>query len=159
MVSCSGMPDPSGDMKEASMPQLLTPSFSSEIQSTMSHPSATPLKCQRASLDPWSYTKTQKVIALLPASGKSLTFFPLASLKIIQKSDHDVFFFLKTKINSFCTARTVRHYFQTGELPKVGTVCSPERLPLDGFSEEEEPAIPKGETDEELWKAMVGVNK
>jgi hypothetical protein len=53
----------------------------------------------------------------------------------------------------------VRNYFQTGELPKAGTICYPERLPLDGFSEEEEPALPKGETDEALWKAMVGVTK
>jgi hypothetical protein len=44
-------------------------------------------------------------------------------------------------------------------LPKKGIVCSPERLPLDGYSEEEEPALPKGETDEALWKAIVGVNK
>ncbi|THW33153.1 hypothetical protein D6C77_04166 [Aureobasidium pullulans] len=60
---------------------------------------------------------------------------------------------------SFCTAKAVRNYFQTGELPKAGTICYPERLPLDGFSEEEEPALPKGETDEALWKAMVGVTK
>ncbi|KAI5257360.1 hypothetical protein E4T42_00994 [Aureobasidium subglaciale] len=60
---------------------------------------------------------------------------------------------------SFCTARTIRNYFQTGVLPKVGTICSPERLPLDGYSEEDEPAIPKGETDEALWKAMVGLTK
>jgi hypothetical protein len=32
-------------------------------------------------------------------------------------------------------------------------------LPLDGYSEEEEPALPKGEKDEALWKAIVGVNK
>ncbi|KAG9637629.1 hypothetical protein KCU64_g14125, partial [Aureobasidium melanogenum] len=60
---------------------------------------------------------------------------------------------------SLCTARAVRTYFQTGGLPEKGTVCSPERLPLDGYSEEEEPALPKGEHDEALWKAIVGVNK
>jgi len=60
---------------------------------------------------------------------------------------------------SMCTARAARAYFQTGELPKKGTICSPERLPLDGYSEEEEPALPKGETDEALWRAIVGVNK
>ena len=60
---------------------------------------------------------------------------------------------------SFCTARNVREYFQTGKLPKKGTVCTPDRLPLDGFSEEKEPVIPEGETDEELWRAMVALAK
>jgi hypothetical protein len=64
-----------------------------------------------------------------------------------------------TRVSSLCTGRVARAYFQTGELPEKGTVCSPERLPLDGYSEEEEPALPKGETDEALWKAIVGVNK
>lgn len=60
---------------------------------------------------------------------------------------------------SFCTARAIRGYFQTGELPETGTICLPARLPLDGFSEEENPALPEGETDEELWAAMVDMNK
>lgn len=49
-------------------------------------------------------------------------------------------------------------YFQTGKLPKQGTVCQPNRVPLDGYSEEKEPALPEGETDEELWKAIVDVD-
>ena len=56
---------------------------------------------------------------------------------------------------SFCTARALREYFQSGKLPEKGTICSPARLPLDGFSEEKEPKIPDGETDEALWRAMV----
>lgn len=60
---------------------------------------------------------------------------------------------------NLCVARIVRKYFQTGELPKPGTVCAPDRLPLDGYSEEEHPAMPKGETDEALWKALVQANK
>ncbi|MCJ1304552.1 hypothetical protein MMC08_007365 [Hypocenomyce scalaris] len=31
---------------------------------------------------------------------------------------------------SLCTAKTVRRYFQTGELPKPGTVCDPDRRPF-----------------------------
>lgn len=60
---------------------------------------------------------------------------------------------------SLCTGRTLRRYFQTGELPAKGTICEPNRLPLDGFSEEEKPALPEGETDEELWRAMVSLNR
>lgn len=56
---------------------------------------------------------------------------------------------------SFCTARALRAYFQTGVLPEKGTVCAVDRVPFDGFSEEEEPEIPQGEEDEELWRAMV----
>ncbi|KAG9528525.1 hypothetical protein KCU93_g4233, partial [Aureobasidium melanogenum] len=59
---------------------------------------------------------------------------------------------------SFCTTRAVRTYFQTGKLPKEGTTCLPNRVPLDGYSEEQDPPLPEGETDEELWKAIVGVN-
>ncbi|KAH0355525.1 hypothetical protein KCU83_g1854, partial [Aureobasidium melanogenum] len=59
---------------------------------------------------------------------------------------------------SFCTTRAVRTYFQTGKLPKKGTVCLPDNVPLDGYSEKADPPLPKGETDEELWKAIVGVN-
>ena len=52
----------------------------------------------------------------------------------------------------------MRTYFQTGELPKEDTVCMPNRVPLDGYSEEMDPPLPEGETDEELWKAIVGVD-
>lgn len=60
---------------------------------------------------------------------------------------------------SFCTTRTLRRYFQTGELPEMGTVCEPNVFPLDGFSEIEEPKLPEGETDEKLWRAMIGLNR
>ncbi|GAB7356483.1 hypothetical protein MBLNU459_g7244t2 [Dothideomycetes sp. NU459] len=60
---------------------------------------------------------------------------------------------------SLCTARAQREYFQTGMLPKNGTVCDVPRHPLDGFSEEETPKLPEGEEDEELWKALVYLSK
>ncbi|KAH0344277.1 hypothetical protein KCU81_g4840, partial [Aureobasidium melanogenum] len=59
---------------------------------------------------------------------------------------------------SLCTAKAVRTYFQTGKLPKEGAVCLPNRVPFDGYSKEKSPPLPEGETDEELWKAIVGVN-
>lgn len=64
-----------------------------------------------------------------------------------------------TSSPSFCTGRTLRHYFQTGELPAEGTVCKPAAQPFDGFSEDEQPPLPEGETDEALWKAMITLNR
>jgi len=60
---------------------------------------------------------------------------------------------------SMCTARAVRKYFQTGELPKKGTVCAVDRVPFDGFWDEEKPALPEGETDEAMWRALVAITK
>jgi len=60
---------------------------------------------------------------------------------------------------SFCTMRALRQYFQEGKLPEKGTVCEVDQVPFDGFSEESEPAIPEGEDDEELWRAMVRLNR
>jgi hypothetical protein len=31
---------------------------------------------------------------------------------------------------SLCTAKSVRRYFQTGELPRQGTVCQPDERPF-----------------------------
>ncbi|KAK6000796.1 hypothetical protein QM012_003521 [Aureobasidium pullulans] len=59
---------------------------------------------------------------------------------------------------SLCTTRAVGTYFQTGKLPKEGAVCLPDMVPLDGHSKEVNPPLPEGETDEELWKAIVGVD-
>ncbi|KAI4730460.1 hypothetical protein E4T49_01806 [Aureobasidium sp. EXF-10728] len=59
---------------------------------------------------------------------------------------------------SLCTARAVRTYFQTGELPEINTTCLPDRVPFDGYSEEKEHPLPEGETDEALWKALVGTS-
>ncbi|CAD0018487.1 unnamed protein product, partial [Aureobasidium pullulans] len=56
---------------------------------------------------------------------------------------------------SFCASKAVRNYFQTGELPEVGTICPATRVPMDGFTEEDDHPLPKGETDEALWEAMV----
>lgn len=60
---------------------------------------------------------------------------------------------------SFCSGRAIRKYFQTGELPKKGTICQPARLPFDGYNNEEKPELPEGETDQELWDAMVHINR
>ena len=35
----------------------------------------------------------------------------------------------------------------------------PDRKPFDGYTEEDEPALPEGETDEALWRALVGINR
>ncbi|THV70381.1 hypothetical protein D6D28_05199 [Aureobasidium pullulans] len=56
---------------------------------------------------------------------------------------------------SLCISKAVRNYFQTGELPEVGTICPATRVPMDGFTKEDDHPLPKGETDEALWEAMV----
>lgn len=70
---------------------------------------------------------------------------------------------------SMCTGRALRAYFQTGELPGkrgevegwdgIGVFCEPDVLPFAGFEKEEAPDLPKGETDAELWNAMVSLVK
>lgn len=56
---------------------------------------------------------------------------------------------------SFCTMKTLRTYFQNGTLPEVGRVCGVDRVPLDGAGEDVEMELPEGETDEEMWRAMI----
>jgi hypothetical protein len=71
-----------------------------------------------------------------------------------------------------CAGRAMREYFQSGSLPgKVGglselddwdghgALCGVDRRPLDGYTRESEVSLPDGETDEELWKAIVGLNR
>ena len=65
---------------------------------------------------------------------------------------------------SMCTGRAIREYFQAGTLPALSdgkdfALCKPDRFPLDGWANEEDPALPQGETDEAMWKAWVGLNK
>ncbi|KAJ4388857.1 hypothetical protein N0V93_006318 [Gnomoniopsis smithogilvyi] len=54
---------------------------------------------------------------------------------------------------SLCTAKVIREYFQTGELPEAGTVCAPERKPFLGC------VRPGGchfdSDDARLWEALV----
>lgn len=54
---------------------------------------------------------------------------------------------------SLCTAKVIREYFQTGELPEFGTVCPPERKPFLGC------VRPGGchfeGDDASLWEALV----
>ena len=70
---------------------------------------------------------------------------------------------------SMCTGRALREYFQSGTLPGSrggleqwsghGALCEPDRLPLDGYTKDSVPELPKGETDKELWEALVGLNQ
>ena len=73
---------------------------------------------------------------------------------------------------SMCSGRTIREYFQSGQLPGrlggledlddwkgFGALCGTDRVPFDGYTKGEVPALPKGETDEELWKAVVALNQ
>ncbi|KAK6403276.1 hypothetical protein LTR95_018980 [Oleoguttula sp. CCFEE 5521] len=65
---------------------------------------------------------------------------------------------------SMCAGRALREYFQTGMLPKAAKgnkvkMCSPARLPLDGYTELEDVPLPEGETDAGMWKALVELNR
>lgn len=73
---------------------------------------------------------------------------------------------------SMCTGRALREYFQTGELPGKpgglkewdewgghGLLCEPDRLPLDGYTKNSDAPLPVGETDAELWNALVELNR
>ena len=60
---------------------------------------------------------------------------------------------------SMCSGRVLREYFQAGMLAESKTVCEPNRLPFDGYSEHVMPNLPEGETDEALWDALVGLNR
>jgi pimeloyl-ACP methyl ester carboxylesterase len=70
---------------------------------------------------------------------------------------------------SMCSGRALRDYFQFGTLPGkkggledyegYGAVCEQNRQPFDGYNKGTIPGIPKGETDTELWQALVGLNQ
>lgn len=73
---------------------------------------------------------------------------------------------------SMCSGRALREYFQSGKLPGemgglkevdewdgTGKLCEPDRKPLDGYTEDAEIRLPDGETDEEMWEAVVGLNR
>ncbi|KAK5175454.1 uncharacterized protein LTR77_000593 [Saxophila tyrrhenica] len=70
---------------------------------------------------------------------------------------------------SMCSGRALREYFQTGTLPGkmggledwegMGKVCGVDRVPFDGYEKGSTPGLPEGETDRELWEAMVGLNQ
>ncbi|KAH6648354.1 TAP-like protein-domain-containing protein [Truncatella angustata] len=55
---------------------------------------------------------------------------------------------------SFCTARSIREYFQTGELPREGTVCQPEVKPFVGCIKEGGCDFEKVE-EQRLWESLV----
>ena len=70
---------------------------------------------------------------------------------------------------SMCTGKALREYFQSGRLPGskggldewsgYGTLCEPDLLPFNGYARGTTPEIPKGETDQELWAALIGLNQ
>ncbi|KAK3068675.1 hypothetical protein LTR53_013562 [Teratosphaeriaceae sp. CCFEE 6253] len=75
---------------------------------------------------------------------------------------------------SMCSMRALREYFQSGRLPGevggldddqwgwegYGKLCEVDVGPLRGYSPKGAvPELPEGETDEELWKAIVGLNR
>jgi pimeloyl-ACP methyl ester carboxylesterase len=55
---------------------------------------------------------------------------------------------------SLCTAKVVREYFQTGELPREGTVCEPDFRPFVGCSRNDSCHLEDVE-DKKLLEAMV----
>jgi hypothetical protein len=70
---------------------------------------------------------------------------------------------------SMCSGRALREYFQTGVLPGTagelegwsghGKLCEPNRLPFDGYKKGVVPSLPDGESDKDLWEALVGLNQ
>jgi pimeloyl-ACP methyl ester carboxylesterase len=73
---------------------------------------------------------------------------------------------------SMCAGRAIREYFQSGKLPGkergledlddwsgYGALCEVDRSPFDGYRKGDVPPLPDGETDEELWKALVHLNQ
>ena len=73
---------------------------------------------------------------------------------------------------SMCAGRAIREYFQSGKSPGrkggledlddwagYGGLCETNRVPFDGYTKGVVPPLPKGETDEELWRALVHLNQ
>lgn len=73
---------------------------------------------------------------------------------------------------SMCSGKALRAYFQNGRLPGEkgglreldewegwGELCRPDRVPLDGYTGESEAGMPEGESDGEMWEALVGLNR
>jgi len=58
----------------------------------------------------------------------------------------------------FCTAKYVRSYFQTGKLPKEGTVCQVDQLPFDRELKTTKQLGLSGE-DAKLWEFIKDVNQ
>ncbi|KAK5727750.1 hypothetical protein LTR17_012512 [Elasticomyces elasticus] len=73
---------------------------------------------------------------------------------------------------SMCSMKAIRGYFQDGSLPGekgglendykwkgYGALCEVDRQPLDGHhAEGPVPKLPEGETDPELWEALIKLN-
>ncbi|KAK0838667.1 hypothetical protein LTR03_011845 [Friedmanniomyces endolithicus] len=74
---------------------------------------------------------------------------------------------------SMCSMRAIREYFQSGTLPgKIGGLeneygwegygaeCGVDRKPFDGYDAKGPvPDLPEGETDKNMWEALVGLNR
>jgi pimeloyl-ACP methyl ester carboxylesterase len=57
---------------------------------------------------------------------------------------------------SLCTGKAVREYFQTGKMPREGTVCEPEVKPFVGCLKRDGCQL-ANQDDKTLWEAMVGL--
>ncbi|TKA78278.1 hypothetical protein B0A55_04752 [Friedmanniomyces simplex] len=74
---------------------------------------------------------------------------------------------------SMCSMKAIREYFQSGKLPGEtgglendyewkghGALCEVDRKPFDGYDAKGPvPELPEGETDAEMWEALVGLNR
>lgn len=65
---------------------------------------------------------------------------------------------------SLCTGKAVRAYFQNGTMPRgsapgTSAVCDPDILPMSEYASAKKPALPAGETDQQLWNALVTLNR
>lgn len=57
---------------------------------------------------------------------------------------------------SVCVAKAIRHYFQTGDLPDVGTLCQADLKPLVGAPNEVEAVSSKlSPADRKLFGALM----
>ena len=54
---------------------------------------------------------------------------------------------------SVCTAKTIRRYFQSGELPKTGTICEDNEKPFIGLTRD------VSDDDKELLEALSWIAK
>jgi hypothetical protein len=57
---------------------------------------------------------------------------------------------------SLCVYKSIRQYFQTGEIPPSGTICEPDLRPLIGRAGMRDM---KGAADGKLWDAILEVHQ
>ncbi|RDW94899.1 hypothetical protein BP5796_00662 [Coleophoma crateriformis] len=62
---------------------------------------------------------------------------------------------------SICTAKVIREYFQTGALPEIGTMCTPQWRPFLGCTNKDEAGNCKlmDKEDEKLFESQIGLTQ